>query len=86
MRIATKNNVGYVRETDVYCLQYGVNFFSQPTNVLLVGGTIYGKARDGSEEQLEDLALIAKGTLFSEDEYTVLRANGEILTDVNYVL
>ncbi len=86
MRIATKNNVGYVRETDVYFLQYGVNFFSQPTNVLLVGGTIYGKARDGSEEQLEDLALIAKGTLFSEDEYTILRANGEILMDADYVL
>ena len=86
MRITTKNNVGYVRETDVYFLQYGVNFFSQPTNVLMVGGTIYGKAREGTEEQMEDLRLIAKGILFNKDEYTILRPNGQILLDADYVL
>lgn len=86
MRITTKNNVGHVRETDVYFLQYGVNFFSQPTNVLMVGGTIYGKAREGTQEQMEDLKLIAKGTLFNKDEYTVLRPNGQVLLDADYVL
>ena len=86
MQIATKNNVGHVRETDVYFLQYGVNFLSQPTNVLMVGGTIYGKAREGSPEQMEDLRLIASGILFNQDEYTVLRPNGGVLLDADYVL
>jgi hypothetical protein len=86
MRITTKNNVGHVRETDVYFLQYGVNFFSQPTNVLMVGGTIYGKAREGTQEQMEDLRLISRGTLFNKNEYTVLRPNGEVFLDADYVL
>jgi uncharacterized protein (TIGR01319 family) len=86
MRITTKNNVGSVRETDVYFLQYGVNFFSQPTNVLMVGGTIYGKAREGTDDQLEDLRLIARGILFDGEEYTVLRPNGQVLLDADYVL
>ncbi len=86
MRITTKNNVGYVRETDVYFLQYGVNFFSQSTDILMVGGTIYGKAREGTKEQLEELELIAKGVLFNKDEYTVLRPNGQVLLDAHYVL
>jgi len=86
MQITTKNNVGHVRETDVYFLQYGVNFLSQPTNVLMVGGTIYGKAREGSPEQMEDLRLIASGILFNQGEYTVLRPNGKVLLDADYVL
>ena len=86
MRVTTRNNVGHARETDVYFLQYGVNFLSQPTNILMVGGTIYGKARDGSEEQLEDLRLIAKGILFNKEEYTILRPNGDVWLDANYVL
>ena len=86
MRITTKNNVGFVRETDVYFLQYGVNFFSQPTNILMVGGTIYGKAREGTKEQMEDLELIANGILFNKDEYTVLRPSGQVLLDAHYVL
>jgi len=51
-----------------------------------VGGTIYGKAREGTQEQMEDLRLIARGTLFNKDEYTVLRPNGQVLLDADYVL
>ncbi|HAF71086.1 MAG: Uncharacterized protein XD60_1294 [Acetothermia bacterium 64_32] len=86
MRVATKNNVGYVRETDVYFLQYGVNFFNQPVNLLLVGGPIYGKARQGTEEELEELRLIARGALFNPEEYTILRPNGSVYLDAHYML
>lgn len=86
MRIATKNNVGYVDETDVYFLQYGLNFFNQYTTLLLVGGTIYGKARENTPEQFEDLKLIASGALFNPVEYTVLRPNGRVLLDAEYIL
>jgi len=86
MRVATKNNVGYVRETDVYFLQYGVNFLNQPVHLLLVGGPIYGRVREGTEEQLEDLRLIARGALFNPEEYTVLRPNGSVYLDAHYML
>ncbi|MCP3677659.1 MAG: hypothetical protein GY721_08775, partial [Deltaproteobacteria bacterium] len=59
MRATTKNNVGYVKETDVYFLQYGVNFLAQETNVLLIGGAIYGRAREGKPEHFEDLRMIS---------------------------
>ncbi len=35
---------------------------------------------------MEDLRLIARGTLFNKDEYTVLRPNGEVFLDADYVL
>ena len=86
MRVATKNNVGHVKETDVYFLQYGVNFLDQKTNLLLVGGAIYGRAREGSPEHLDDLRMIARGALFNRDEYTVLRPNGKVFMDAHYIL
>lgn len=86
MAIITKNNVGYVDETDVYFLQYGLNFFDQKTTVLLIGGTIYGKARENTREQFEDLRLIAKGALFDPAQYTVLRPDGKVLLDAQYIL
>jgi hypothetical protein len=52
----------------------------------MVGGTIYGKAREGTDDQLEDLRLIARGILFDGEEYTVLRPNGQVLLDADYVL
>lgn len=86
MRVTTKNNVGYVKETDVYFLQYGVNFLDQETNLLLIGGAIYGRARKGKPEHLEDLHLIAKGALFNPEEYTVLRPNGKVFLDAHYII
>lgn len=86
MKATTKNNVGWVKETDVYFLQYGVNFFSQETNLLLIGGAIYGRAREGKPEQLEDLRLIAKGALFDPQEYTILRPHGRVFLDAHYIV
>jgi uncharacterized protein (TIGR01319 family) len=86
MRATTKNNVGYVKETDVYFLQYGVNFLAQETNLLLIGGAIYGRAREGKSEHFEDLRLIARGALFNPEEYTVLRPDGRVFLDAHYLV
>jgi hypothetical protein len=86
MRATTKNNVGYVKETDVYFLQYGVNFLAQKTNLLLIGGAIYGRAREGKPEHFEDLRMIARGALFNPGEYTVLRPNGRVFLDAHYLV
>ena len=45
MAATTGRNLGYVKETDTYFLQYGVNFFSQPCTTLLIGGAIYHKCK-----------------------------------------
>lgn len=78
--------LGYVEETDVYFLQYGVNFLDQESNLLLIGGAIYGRAREGKSEQLEDLRLIARGALFNPEEYAVLRPNGRVFLDAHYIV
>lgn len=86
MAIATGNNVGYVKETDTYFLQYGVNFFTKDTKLLLIGGTIYHKCKEGLAYHFEDLELITQGALFNDDQYTVLRPNGEVLLDASYLV
>src|SRR5690606_15129110 len=76
LHVATEKHVGQVRETDTYFLQYGVNFFNQPTTVLLIGGTIYHKCRDREPGYLDDLRLIASGVLYDPQSPHVLRPNG----------
>ena len=73
MAVATEKHVGRVQETDTYFLQYGVNFFNQPTTVLLIGGTIYHKCRDQEPGYLDDLRLIASGVVYDPAEPHVLR-------------
>jgi hypothetical protein len=67
-------------------LQYGVNFFSQPVTVLLIGGTIYHKMRDRGPGFEEDLALIARGVLHNPDEPFRLRPTGSVLLDARYLV
>ena len=86
MAAATSKHVGRVDETETYFLQYGVNFFSQPVTVLLIGGTIYHKMRDKEPGYREDLALIARGVLHNPEEDYVLRATGEVLLDAKYLV
>ena len=86
MRITTLNNVGNVRETDVYFLQYGVNFLDQNVSLLLIGGAIYGRVRDNEPGQYEDLNLIASGALFNPEEYTIMRPRGKVFLDAHYIV
>jgi uncharacterized protein (TIGR01319 family) len=86
MAVATKNNVGYVQETDTYFMQYGVNFLSRGCTVLLIGGTIYHKCKEGLEYHGEDLKLIASGAVYDEEEMHVLRPHGEVLLDADYLV
>ncbi|KKM10172.1 hypothetical protein SY88_14760 [Clostridiales bacterium PH28_bin88] len=86
MAIATRNNVGYVVETDTYFLQHGVNFFNEDCTTLLIGGTIYHKCKEQSKQSLKDLKLIASGALFSTKEEKVLRPNGKVLMDASYLV
>jgi hypothetical protein len=85
LAVATKNNLGHVVETDTYFLQYGVNFFNQPSTTLLIGGTIYHKCKDGGNHN-RDLELIARGALFDEAEGYILRPRGEVLLDARYMV
>ncbi|GAB4543854.1 MAG: hypothetical protein Kow0063_37380 [Anaerolineae bacterium] len=86
MAAATGKHVGWVDETETYFLQYGVNFFSQPVTVLLIGGTIYHKMRDKEPGYQEDLALIARGVLYNPDEPHKLRPVGDVLVDAKYLV
>ena len=86
MTVATGRNVGYVLETDTYFLQYGVNFYKNECTLLLIGGPIYHKCRQGFDYDWEDLRLIAKGALFNEKEYTTLRPLGRVLLDGSYLI
>lgn len=86
MAVATAKHVGRVDETDTYFLQYGVNFYSQPTTVLLIGGTIYHKCRDREPGYLEDLRTIASGVLYDEATPQFLRPNGPVLLDASYLV
>lgn len=86
MAIATRNNVGYVDETDTYFLQYGVNSYSEDCATLLIGGTIYHKCKDNQPHHLEDLKVIASGALYNPDEEKILRPRGQVLMDASYLV
>jgi uncharacterized protein (TIGR01319 family) len=86
MKIATSNNVGYVEETDTYFMQYGVNFFTHDTNLLLIGGTIYHKCIEGLEYHGKDLELIASGALHNQCEGDILRPSGQVYMDAQYLV
>jgi uncharacterized protein (TIGR01319 family) len=81
----TGRNLGYVKETDTYFLQYGVNFFNQPCTTLLIGGTIYHKCKTGDGFG-RDLKLIAAGTQYNKDESWLLRPQGQVLLDAAYMV
>jgi hypothetical protein len=85
MAATTRRHVGYVKETDTYFLQYGVNFFNQPCTTLLIGGTIYHKCQEGNDYK-RDLQLIADGTKYTEEDSLILRPKGEVLLDAKYML
>ena len=84
MSVATRNNVGYVDETDTYFMQYGVNFFTHHCNLLLIGGTIYHKCLEDLAYHGEDLKLIASGALYREEESSILRPAGKVFLDAHY--
>lgn len=86
MRIATGNNTGYVKETETYFLQYGVNLFTEPCTTLLIGGTIYHKCKAGTIECFNDLELVAEGAIYNEREPHILRPNGRVLMDASYLI
>jgi uncharacterized protein (TIGR01319 family) len=85
MTATTERNLGYVKETDTYFLQYGVNFLNQPCTTLLIGGTIYHKCKAGNDHG-RDLRVIAAGTQYDERESWSLRPNGPILLDADYMV
>ena len=86
MKIATGNNVGHLKETETYFMQYGVNLYSMDCTVLLIGGTIYHKCRENAPSHLNDLTLIANGALYSNEEPHILRPNGRVLMDAEYIV
>ncbi|MEE9495723.1 MAG: glutamate mutase L, partial [Desulfobacterales bacterium] len=86
MAVATGNNVGYVDETDTYFLQYGVNFFTKQCTTLLIGGTIYHKCKEGLEYHRDDLKLIASGAVHNAKNETMLRPNGQVMLDADYLI
>jgi hypothetical protein len=95
MAATTGRNLGHVKETDTYFLQYGVNFLNQSCTTLLIGGAIYHKCKDGvelhSNSQVRndferDLWLIAAGTQYDERESWILRPKGPILLDAAYMV
>ncbi|MDA8219947.1 MAG: glutamate mutase L, partial [Dehalococcoidales bacterium] len=83
---ATRKHAGYVEETETYFLQYGVNMLNQPVSVILIGGTVYHKYQEKAPGYLDDLALIASGVLYDPAEPNVLRPNGEVLMDAQYLV
>jgi hypothetical protein len=85
MAATTGRNLGYIKETDTYFLQYGVNFFNQPCSTLLIGGTIYHKCKEDGDFR-RDLKLIATGTQYDERQSCILRPQGEVLLDANYMV
>ncbi|RME42329.1 MAG: hypothetical protein D6791_18015, partial [Chloroflexi bacterium] len=86
MAVATGKHAGHVQETETYFLQHGVNYFNQPVTVLLIGGTIYHKCRDRESGYQEDLALIARGVLYNPEEPHILRPDGPVLLDAQYLV
>jgi hypothetical protein len=85
MAATTGRNLGYVKETDTYFLQYGVNFLNQPCTTLLIGGTIYHKCKAGGQFW-RDLRLIAAGTHYNKAESWILRPQGKVLLDAAYMV
>ena len=85
MAATTARNLGYVKETDTYFLQYGVNFLNQSCTTLLIGGTIYHKCKEGNNYG-RDLQLIAAGTQYNEAESWILRPRGSVLLDARYMV
>lgn len=83
---ATRKHVGYVDETETYFLQHGVNFLNQPATVLIIGGTVYHKCQEHAPGYLDDLALIAQGVSYDPAEPNVLRPNGAVLLDAQYLV
>jgi hypothetical protein len=87
MAATTGRNLGHVKETDTYFLQYGVNFVNQACTTLLIGGAIYHKCKEGAQGGFaRDLRLIAAGTQYSEDESWILRPRGQVLLDAGYMV
>jgi uncharacterized protein (TIGR01319 family) len=86
MAAATAKHAGYVKETETYFLQHGVNFFNQPVSVILIGGKIYHAIRDRKAGYLEDLSLIAKGVLYNPNESHILRPDGPVMLDASYLV
>jgi hypothetical protein len=86
MAVATGKHAGYVKETETYFLQHGVNFFNQDVTMLLIGGTIYQACRDQKPGYLEDLALIAGGAQYNPEEEYRLRPKGRVLLDASYLV
>ncbi len=83
---ATRKHVGYVDETETYFLQRGVNFLNQPMTVVIIGGTVYHKCQEQAAGYLNDLALIAQGVLYNPSEPHVLRPDGPVLLDAQYLV
>ncbi len=83
---ATRKHAGYVDETETYFLQHGVNFLNQPVTVVIIGGTVYHKFQEKADGYLDDLVLIAQGVLYSPDEPHILRPNGPVLLDAQYLV
>jgi len=86
MAKATSKHAGWVKETETYFLQSGVNFFNQPVTVLLIGGTIYTSCLQKKPGYLDDLALIAEGVLYNPQEMHCLRPDGPVLLDARYLV
>jgi uncharacterized protein (TIGR01319 family) len=86
MAAATGKHVGFVKETETYFLQHGVNFFNQDVTVLLIGGTIYQACRDRKPGYQDDLTLIAQGALYNPQEESLLRPTGPVLLDASYLV
>jgi len=88
MAATTGRNLGYVKETDTYFLQYGVNFFNQACTTLLIGGTIYHKCKAAAEggDFGRDLELMAAGTQYNAGESWLLRPQGQVLLDAAYMV
>ncbi|MBE0411059.1 MAG: glutamate mutase L [Anaerolineales bacterium] len=86
MAKATSKHAGWVKETETYFLQSGVNFFNQPVTVLLIGGTIYTSCLQKKPGYLEDLAMIANGVLYDPDDMHCLRPDGPVMLDARYLV
>jgi hypothetical protein len=85
MAATTGRNLGYVKETDTYFLQYGVNFLNQPCTTLLIGGTIYHKCQEGGDFG-RDLHMMAAGTQYYPEESWILRPRGPVMLDAAYMV
>lgn len=86
MAIATGTHVGYVKETETYFLQHGVNFLNNGVTLLLIGGTIYHACVEKAPGYQQDLAMIASGALFNAQEEYLLRPAGKVLLDASYLV